>query len=80
MIYLNCSKCGLCLSDCPPYQATGNELVTPKAVMLTMLEYPDRLNSLKQECSNYCESTCKGLIRCPMSIELNDYLKGNFNV
>jgi L-lactate utilization protein LutB len=80
MIYLNCSKCGLCLSDCPSYQTTRNELVTPKAVLLTMIEFPENLDNLQKECSTYCESSCKGLAKCPMSIDLATFLKGDFNV
>jgi len=79
-VYYNCSKCGLCLSDCLQYQSEKNAQITPKGVLLTLHKYPRQLSNLRKECLKYCNSDCKGLKKCPMSIDLSDYLRGELEM
>lgn len=75
--YLNCSRCGFCLTDCRQYQKDKDVMVTPKGILLTMLEAPEKLPQLREKCLKHCQKSCEGLKICPMSINLDDYLDGS---
>jgi len=76
-IFSYCSKCGICLSDCPQYQANRDERATPRGIIVSLVEHPEILGELKKVCSLYCAHTCVGLARCPMGLEFKGYFEGS---
>ena len=75
MNYLNCVRCGLCLSNCPQYINNRNERVTPRSIMIHLSNGDkEEVNNIALTCKDFCESDCEGLVMCPMGIELKNLL------
>ncbi|MFD2307597.1 4Fe-4S dicluster domain-containing protein [Enterococcus termitis] len=75
MLYFNCSKCGLCLSDCPAYQRTKNEQYSPKSLIINNYHNSkDNLDFIWKQCS-MCRSQCLALSKCPMGIKFDEVKK-----
>lgn len=76
MLFYNCSKCGLCLSECVNFQKTQDENVSPKSLIIHKHFETERLKWIKSQCAK-CPKKCIGLEKCPMGItteELEEYL------
>jgi Fe-S oxidoreductase len=76
--YLNCIRCGLCLSVCPTYRATLNETDSPRGrVALTRAQGEDRL----ERSDNYADkffrcllcASCENI--CPSGVIVADILQ-----
>lgn len=75
MNYLNCVRCGLCLSGCPQFVNNRNEHVTPRSIMIHLANDDDEeVINISNTCKEFCETDCKGLVMCPMSIELKNFI------
>ena len=64
-----CSKCGLCLAECPQYQKNKTENFSPRSLIIR-LSYGDisSTNEFISSCKELCQDDVKCEIYCPTGV------------
>jgi glycolate oxidase iron-sulfur subunit len=53
-----CTRCGLCISECPLYNKKRDDFFSPRNFILSLAEFTTKSKNHIQELVNYCITNC----------------------